>query len=54
MELRATLHALSHQHVNAAFIGTLFAKRIRLNSIAEMSGHEPCTRRIDERRMIEA
>jgi hypothetical protein len=54
MELRAAPHALSHLRVNAARLGTLFAKRIMFKPITEMRGHEPCTPTIGERRMIEA
>ena len=53
-ELRAASHALLHMQVNALVFGTLFANRIMLDANAEMNGHEPCTRRIGERRMTEA
>jgi hypothetical protein len=43
MELRVHRHGLQHMHVNEASFGTLFAKRIMLESITEMSGLAPCT-----------
>jgi hypothetical protein len=53
-ELRACLHALPQVRVNERLFGTLFANRIMLDRITEMSGPEPCTRAISWRRMNEA